>query len=69
MIRIQNVITEKRILILKQNFPASAIKNQQGAVSHYMLFSLLGSPESEEVWGDEVKVLRVCRAHRRKMSI
>ena len=69
MIRIQNVITEKRILILKQNFPAGAIKNQQGAVSHYMLFHLLGSPESEEVWGDEVKVLRVCRAHRRKMSI
>ena len=69
MIRIQNVITEKRILILKQNFPASTIKNQQGAMSHYMLFALLGSPEPEEVWGDEIKVLRVCRAHRWKMSI
>ena len=69
MIRIQNVITEKRILILKQNFPAGAIKKSTGSSEPYMLFSLLGSPESEEVWGDEVEVLRVCRAHRRKMSI
>ena len=64
----------KEILICKQNLPTTATQNQQGPVYREpsvllrVVFSS-GSPESEEAWGNEVEVLRVCRAHRRKMFI